>query len=412
MTSEQSVQLNSNDSNLIEIENINNNIDNIDDNVDKPLLNYNSDNSNNNSENKYIDIEESYVTCKVEQISLNEISEKQLQIESEIKEEEEKENGQYNQASGEIKENEETRELNQFNESNVNFLEVLKQELVNFIFLQVGALDMPSLIGVNRQCYKIGMNEKLWLYFVEKDFNVDIHEIHQLIRLNGGVRSLYANLYFKRKNSIIKPSSPNPLIKYFLKPISKLPNLFTRREFKTLMYGLDGVGKTTMLYKFARGENVRTLHTNGYNVEVVEYKSCDFICWDIGFEQNPIVPVWHHYLQDTQAIIFIIDSTDRVRIRQVREEFWKLVTDKNVEKIVNNFKPPNQEHYKVKVLVYLNKLDQSTLTPMTTLEITQALSLFNLPNNISWHVQGCSAISEEGDGLYEGLDWLSSQFDS
>jgi len=302
-----------------------------------------------------------------------------------------------------------------------NFLEALPQEIVNYIFLKVGANGVKNLVRVNKVCLKIGMNEKLWLYFVEHDFKLEKLEIGQYIKLNGGVRALYANLYFKKKNSLPPAPSSNPLIQYFLRPISKIPALFSRKEYKALMYGLDGVGKTTMLYKFARGENVRTLHTNGYNVEIVEYKSCDFICWDIGYEKTN-VPVWQYYIQDTQAIIFIIDSCDRQRLRLVREELWNLVNDKNVQKIVNYKQQSNNNNNnnnnnknldtRVKVLIYSNKIDQISDNPMTTLEITQSLSLYNLPKNITWHVQGCSATSEEGDGLYEGLDWLSSQFDT
>eukprot|EP01133_Synstelium_polycarpum_P016152 gene16152-19219_t len=295
----------------------------------------------------------------------------------------------------------------------INFLDA-PVEIINYIFLNVGAMNMPSLLRVSRFCFRTGMKEGLWTMFVQSDFNIaPSAELAQLVRLNGGARSLYANLFFKRKNMVVRPASPNPLVKYFLRPISKLPGLFSRKEYKILMYGLDGVGKTTMLYKFTRGENVRTLHTNGYNVEVVEYKSADFICWDIGYEQA-MVPVWHHYLQDTQAFIFIIDSSDRQRMRKVREELWRMVTDKNVAKIVSNFKQSTEQHNnRVKVLIYANKQDKhENQPPMSTLDITLALSLFNLPKHIQWHVQGCSATSEEGDGLYEGLDWLSSQLEN
>ncbi|EGG15983.1 ARF/SAR superfamily protein [Cavenderia fasciculata] len=290
----------------------------------------------------------------------------------------------------------------------INFLEI-PMEMINYIFLSVGALHISSLLRVNRFCFKTGMNEALWTIFAQNDFRLPASETPTLIKLNRGSRSMYANLYFKRKNSIVAPPSPNPLIKWVLRPIKRLPSIFSRKEYKALMYGLDGVGKTTMLYKFARGENVRTLHTSGYNVEVVEYKSCDFICWDIGYEQA-VVPVWHHYLQDTQAIIFIIDSADRQRLRKVREELWRMVTDRNVAKIVSNFKDNTTDpHNRVKVLIYANKQDLPS--SMSTLEITLALSLFNLPKHVQWLVQACSATSEEGDGLYEGLDWLSSQFD-
>ncbi|EFA82160.1 ARF/SAR superfamily protein [Heterostelium album PN500] len=331
-------------------------------------------------------------------------------------------------------------------------------EIINYIFLNVGALNMPSLLRVNKFCFRTGMKEGLWSLFVQNDFGIAVSDLTTMVRLNSGARSLYANLYFKRRNSIVPVRSPNPLIRFFLKPISKLPSLFSRKEYKILMYGLDGVGKTTLLYKFARGEFVRTLPTNGYNVEVVEYKSCDFICWDIGYNTSkPVVPVWHHYIQDTQALIFIIDSTDRTRLSQVREELWRMLTDRNVAKILS-FKQNDSTDgrvQRVKVLIYANKIDNANnnnnnnnnsssnnnnnnnsnsnlsgnnsvtntppllhtsnnsinTQPMSTLEITLALSLFNLPKHIIWHVQGCSATSEEGDGLYEGLDWLSSQFE-
>ena len=46
---------------------------------------------------------------------------------------------------------------------------------------------------------------------------------------------------------------------------------------KILMIGLDGAGKTTILYKLKLGEVVTTIPTVGFNVETVQYKEvCDF----------------------------------------------------------------------------------------------------------------------------------------
>lgn len=56
-----------------------------------------------------------------------------------------------------------------------------------------------------------------------------------------------------------------------------------------------------------------------------------------------------------------------------------------------------------RLLVYANKQDLPG--SMSVQEITQKLGLSKLRNRM-WQVQGCSAPS--GDGLYEGLDWLSS----
>ena len=42
---------------------------------------------------------------------------------------------------------------------------------------------------------------------------------------------------------------------------------------------------------------------------------------------------------------------------------------------------------------------------MTTTEVCEGLGLFDLRNR-KWHIQGTCAL--RGDGLYEGLDWLST----
>lgn len=53
------------------------------------------------------------------------------------------------------------------------------------------------------------------------------------------------------------------------------------------------------------------------------------------------------------------------------------------------------------VLIFANKQDQSV---MTVSEITDRLGLPNLKGR-EWFIQGTCALS--GEGLFEGLDWLS-----
>ena len=55
------------------------------------------------------------------------------------------------------------------------------------------------------------------------------------------------------------------------------------------------------------------------------------------------------------------------------------------------------------LLVFANK--QDLLNAMKVQEVTERLGLSKLRDR-PWFVQGCSAPT--GDGLYEGLDWLSS----
>ena len=60
------------------------------------------------------------------------------------------------------------------------------------------------------------------------------------------------------------------------------------------MLGLDGAGKTTILFKLKLGEVVSSVPTIGFNVETVEYKNIRFNVWDVGGQDN-IRAMWKHY---------------------------------------------------------------------------------------------------------------------
>merc|ERR1719335_922080 len=107
---------------------------------------------------------------------------------------------------------------------------------------------------------------------------------------------------------------------------TKLLDLFGKQEQRILMVGLDAAGKTTVLYKLKLGEVVTTIPTIGFNVETVEYKNIKFTVWDIG-GQDRIRPLWRHYYQGTHAAIFVVDSNDRDRIEDAREELVKMLDE-------------------------------------------------------------------------------------
>uniref|UniRef100_A0A1I7W978 ADP-ribosylation factor 1-like 2 n=1 Tax=Heterorhabditis bacteriophora TaxID=37862 RepID=A0A1I7W978_HETBA len=86
------------------------------------------------------------------------------------------------------------------------------------------------------------------------------------------------------------------------------------------MVGLDAAGKTTILYKLKLGEIVTTIPTIvfvvvviGFNVETVEYKNISFTVWDVG-GQDKIRPLWRHYFQNTQGLIFVVSINSKIGI--------------------------------------------------------------------------------------------------
>ena len=148
------------------------------------------------------------------------------------------------------------------------------------------------------------------------------------------------------------------------------------------MVGLDAAGKTTILYKLKLGEVVTTIPTIGFNVETVEYKNISFTVWDVG-GQDKIRPLWRHYYQNTQGLIFVVDSNDRERAEDAREELHRMLNEPELSSAV--------------LLVFANKQDLPKAMP--TAEVAEKLGLHSLRGRV-WHIQGTCATT--GDGLYEG----------
>ena len=79
-----------------------------------------------------------------------------------------------------------------------------------------------------------------------------------------------------------------------------MSKLFGEHEFKILVLGLDGSGKTTLTYKMKLGATVSTIPTIGFNLETVTYKRTKLHVWDVG-GQKKIRQLWRRYFPDTQG---------------------------------------------------------------------------------------------------------------
>ncbi|RNF22626.1 ADP-ribosylation factor 1 [Trypanosoma cruzi] len=110
--------------------------------------------------------------------------------------------------------------------------------------------------------------------------------------------------------------------------------------------------------------------------------------WDVG-GQDVLRPLWRHYYQNTNGLIFVVDSNDRERIGKARQELEKMFTEDELRNAV--------------LLVFANKQDLPNA--MSTTEVTEKLGLHSVRQR-NWYIQGCCATSAQG--LYEGLDWLAA----
>nr|KAJ0191061.1 hypothetical protein LSAT_V11C800450620 [Lactuca sativa] len=228
------------------------------------------------------------------------------------------------------------------------------------------------------------VNSNIWRSFLLSLFNaisVDVSRPH--ISQAPLSRSLFDRSLSKSSFSGIFTSNRMGLT--FTKLFSRL---FAKKEMRILMVGLDAAGKTTILYKLKLGEIVTTIPTIGFNVETVEYKNISFTVWDVG-GQDKIRPLWRHYFQNTQGLIFVVDSNDRDRVVEARDELHRMLNEDELRDAV--------------LLVFANKQDLPNA--MNAAEITDKLGLHSLRQR-HWYIQSTCATS--GEGLYEGLDWLSN----
>eukprot|EP00731_Ephydatia_muelleri_P030283 Em0021g806a len=144
--------------------------------------------------------------------------------------------------------------------------------------------------------------------------------------------------------------------------------LYGDKEIRILMCGLDAAGKTTIMYKLKLGEVVTTIPTIG---------------------RAKLRPLWRHYYQNTEVLIFVVDSNDRERLSQSQEELQKMLREDELRDVI--------------LLVLANKQDLPNA--MGVQEITEKLGLNDLRDR-QWYIQSTCASS--GDGLYEGLEWLEN----
>lgn len=158
------------------------------------------------------------------------------------------------------------------------------------------------------------------------------------------------------------------------------------KELRILILGLDGAGKTTILYRLQIGEVITAKPTIGFNVETLNYKNLKLNVWDLG-GQTSIRPYWRCYYANTAAVIFVVDSTDKDRMNIASKELHLMLQEEELQDSA--------------LLVFANKQDQPGA--LSASEVSKELNLAELKDR-SWSIVASSAI--KGEGITEGLDWL------
>jgi len=177
----------------------------------------------------------------------------------------------------------------------------------------------------------------------------------------------------------------------------------SKKEINVILLGLDYVGKTTILNKLIESDSnekddkndtnkvVMHIPTIGFNVEKLTVNNFSINCWDVGGADR-IRPLWRHYYQSTDAIIYVVDCNDHERFNETKDQF--------------NYLLPEEDLKNKPILVFANKQDLNNAASPN--EIVELLNLNEITDR-KWKIQGSSGINNIG--LSEGFEWLAKCFD-
>lgn len=162
----------------------------------------------------------------------------------------------------------------------------------------------------------------------------------------------------------------------------------TKKELRILLLGLDNAGKTTILKALASEDVSHITPTQGFNIKSVQSQGILLNVWDIG-GQRSIRPYWRNYYENTDVLIYVVDSADRNRLEESSVQLAELLDE---EKLTGT-----------PVLVYANK--QDLINAARAEELMEKMALNNIKDR-DWQIQPCSAMTQEG--LSKGMDWIKN----
>jgi len=161
-------------------------------------------------------------------------------------------------------------------------------------------------------------------------------------------------------------------------------------EMRILLLGLDNAGKTSCLKQLAGEDYSHTMPTQGFNIKSIQTEgNFTLNVWDIG-GQKSIRPYWSHYFDNTDALVYVIDSADRKHLPDSGAELNKLLDE---HKLAG-----------VPLLVMANK--QDIMTSMDAKDVSEALALQNIRDR-QWLISAVSA--KTGSGLQDAMSWVINQ---
>ncbi|NHJ47088.1 MAG: GTP-binding protein [Asgard group archaeon] len=175
--------------------------------------------------------------------------------------------------------------------------------------------------------------------------------------------------------------------------MSLLQRLFKKKKQANItICGLDKAGKTSVINYLMYGEPRSTIPTMGINLNTIKLPKLDILIHDLGGQEN-FRSLWANINERSDALIYIVDSTDYERFVETREIFHKIIETQIVDSIP--------------VLVLLNKVDLPNR--MSRTDFITHFGLTSIQAQIRWTCFETSAMT--GFGLVEAFTYFIHQLE-
>ena len=102
--------------------------------------------------------------------------------------------------------------------------------------------------------------------------------------------------------------------------------------------------------------------------------------------------LWEHYYRECNGIIFVVDSSDKLRVSVAKEELTMLLESTDLK------------HSHCPILFFANKMDHRDA--LSSVKVSSLLELEKIRYK-PWHICATNALT--GEGIEEGATWLSDQ---
>jgi len=153
-----------------------------------------------------------------------------------------------------------------------------------------------------------------------------------------------------------------------------------------LVVGLDNSGKTTIVNCLRPDREEDIAPTIGWSVSRFTIGKTKLTVMDMS-GQSKYRELWDSYYTDVQAVVFVVDASDRKRHKEAHGVLISVLGSGDLSGLP--------------FLAFCNKMDLAEAVPPA--ELARALDITNLSDR-AWHLQPCCALT--GEGVQDGIGWL------